>query len=236
MIDLRSTPKDIPFRASHLKLERAARHIGEFKEVIAAYTERGIAFPEFTIAKHGGPDLKGWKAWPVPDILSVIMGDVIHNLRAALDLMASELCRRNGQSDKDAYFPFAERESDLDTMIKRRNFHLAGEAAVRLLREFAPYTGGNMELRALHDLDIQDKHRALILTPGVIARLKVTWSVIDETLEPKSEVGPFTLLMPKDSTLAGRPAVETLEDLVQLTAGIVEAFKALPIPAGQAPV
>jgi hypothetical protein len=214
-----------------LKLERAAHHIEEFKLVIAAYTARPIAFPEFD--KSGGvPTLKGWKAWPVPDVLSTILGDVVHNLRAALDLMASELCRRNGQSDKDAYFPFAEREADLNKMVKRKNFHLAGEAAVRLLHEYAPYTGGNLELRALHDLDIQDKHRTLIFTPGEIARLRVTWSVGgDGSFEPQSEIGPFTLFMPKDSALAGREAVKTLEDLMELTTSIVEAFKILPVPA-----
>lgn len=232
MVDLRSTPKDIPFRASHLKLERAARHIEEFKQVIDAYVARPIAFPEFGESEDGILTLKGWKAWPIPDVLSTIMGDILHNLRAALDLMASELCRQNGQSDKDAYFPFAENEADLEKMIRRRNFHRAGDASVRLLREYAPYTGGNLELRALHDLDIQDKHRGLILTPGIIANLKVTWSISSDDLKPQSEIGPFTLFMPKDSALAGREAVKTLEDLMELTAGIVEAFKALSVPAG----
>lgn len=38
--------------------------------------------------------------------------------------------------------------------------------------------------------------------------------------------------MPKDSPLHSRDAVKTLEELMQVTAGIVEAFESLSVPAG----
>ena len=44
----------------------------------------------------------------------------------------------------------------------KKNFDRAGPDAVRLLRTYRPCTGGNATLRALHDLDVQDKHQAFI--------------------------------------------------------------------------
>jgi hypothetical protein len=65
-------------------------------------------------------------------------------------------------------FWFESRESadKLDDMIRRRHFDRAGTDAVALLRSLKPYHNGNAALRVIHDLDIRDKHQALI--PNVI--------------------------------------------------------------------
>ena len=79
-----------------------------------------------------------------------------------LDLMAAELCRAQGESDDGVYFPFAGDEADLDYMVRKRHFDRAGSAAIKLLKETKPYKSGNVALRAIHDLNVQDKHRALL--------------------------------------------------------------------------
>jgi hypothetical protein len=235
IVNLEHTAYDIPFRAPALKLARARQHLAELRDVIAAYVAAGVAEARTEVGPDGGLRLLGWNVAGPPDVLSPIMGDILHNLRAALDLMACEIC-----GDFNARFPFAKDEKELETMIDKRLFCKAGPEAVQLLREFKPYKeGGNKELRALHDLDIHDKHKALILAPGILASLSVTWEASPDGTEPpklKSQEGPFELFMPRDSTLAGRPAIQTLEELVELTAGIVEAFKRLFVPAGAAPV
>ena len=227
MADLTSTHADIPFRASFLKLVRAQQHLDEFKEVLAAYIASEIAVPIFDETADR-PTMTGWQVRGVPDILSPIMGDIVHNLRSALDLMTCEIC-----NDYEARFPFAKNEQELEGMITKRGFDKAGEAAVRLLREFAPYKGGNTELRAIHDLDIHDKHKALLPTLGVLGGFSARY-IPQPDGPPKAEIktGPFQLFMPKDTSLGGREAVETLEVLVQTATGVVEAFERLFVPAG----
>ena len=95
---------------------------------------------------------------PFPEELSAIFGDIVHNLRTALDLAASACVRANGKSDKGVFFPFCKEASELDAMIKRRNIDRAHPDVVSYIRSLAPYKGGNIALRAIHDLDVRDKH------------------------------------------------------------------------------
>ena len=144
--------------------------------------------------------------------------------------MASALARLNNESDDNVYFPFASREDELDGQIARRHFDRAGLDAVRLLKEWKPYTGGNIELRAIHDLNIQDKHRELI-----VQRIQAGGPIIDTRPEdgsPFKFVGDpnkpsdVTLRFPLDSALAEYELIGTLHGLVGLTARVVEAFEA----------
>ncbi len=98
----------------------------------------------------------------------VLIGDAIHNMRAALDLMACDLVRLNGKRFDNVSFPFAQTASALEQQIKDKNFKRAHPDAVALLRSLKPYKDkGDVALRAIHDLDIMDKHQALL--PAVSA-------------------------------------------------------------------
>jgi hypothetical protein len=150
------------FEASRLKVSRAQRHLNELQGQITVYLSKE---PFRAVIEDDGPGrqcLTFRVSKPVPKELSAIIGDAIHNLRAALDLLACEIVRVNGQSDDYVQFPFCEVIEDLEKEIKRRHLDRADPAAVDLVRALKPYKGGNIELRALHDLDIQDKHRMLI--------------------------------------------------------------------------
>lgn len=168
--------------------------------------------------------------------MSAIVGDIIHNLRAALDLMAAELCRLNKESDDGVYFPFCETADKLAEMIKRRKFDRAGPAAVRLLTELKPYKGGNAALRGIHDLDIQDKHQSLIPNVMTVASPVFRMDIIGGVLKPvpigdHSKPSEIRLLMPAGSAFADKELLPTLHELVKLTASIVERFKLLVAPA-----
>ena len=160
-----------PFEAPRLKLRRARYHIGDLQQQISAYLGR---YP-FFLKIEADPTFVGGKKWvahvreEVPIDLAAIVGDVIHNLRAALDLLACELVKANGQSDDNVRFPFAGAAAGIDEMIKRRNMDRASPAVVALIKNLAPYKGGNAALRALHDLDIMDKHQALIPVSDMIS-------------------------------------------------------------------
>lgn len=171
-----------------------------------------------------------------PDSISTIAGDIFHNLRAALDLMACELARRNNQSDDDVYFPFCEDEGQLEATIKRRHFDRVGPEAVKLLKEWRPYKNGNIALRAIHDMDIQDKHRTLMVTP--ISFYSPVWTMTDEAgnfaphfIGDPTKVTEVRLVFGDDSALAQRDLIPTLHDLMDTTTRLVESFKSLSTPA-----
>lgn len=151
----------------------------------------------------------------------LIVGDAVHNLRAALDLMSSELAHLNGEDRNRIKFPFGTSAAGLETQIKDKRFTLAGSDAVDLLRRIAPYHGGNQALRNLHDLDIQDKHTALIVTGS-------QWFYSGDPREPESaHVEGYDYIFPYDSVFPGEKVLHTLKHLVQVIEGTLESFATL---------
>lgn len=162
-----------------------------------------------------------------PPLLGSIVGDAVHNLRTALDLMATELVTMSGGSAKSVYFPFGNDLADFEKQIKGKNFHRAGADAVDLLRTLAPYVGGNAALRGLHDLDVQDKHKTLIPVPHYAStHVPMTLGEGGQYTVGKSTTKAF-FQFPADSAFAGKDLVPTLKELVQLVEGILQAFAAL---------
>jgi hypothetical protein len=92
-----------PFEASRLKLNRAAKHLNELEIAVPAYLEQkpvGIIVEPFP-GMEMSYDSRAWIARirkPVPFELAPIIGDVVHNLRTSLDLLACDLVRLAGKS------------------------------------------------------------------------------------------------------------------------------------------
>jgi hypothetical protein len=158
------------FEAPNHKISRARKHIDELEVAVANY----LALNPVQIVVEQWKAQIPWPtdAWtarirkPVPPEFGLMIGDAVHNLRTALDLCANDLVRSKGKSTKGVYFPFADSKDGLDEMIKRKNFNRAGPVAVEALKFCAPYRGGNIGLRSLHELDIADKHQALVPVLG----------------------------------------------------------------------
>lgn len=164
-----------PFEAPRLKLDRARKHLQELTGAAGSYImDRPVAIvvEQFPGMENHVPAANAWVARfrrPVPKTIAPIIGDVVHNLRAALDLMASDLVRLNGKNPHKVYFPFSDTPDLLPERIKKCRFDRAGAEAVSLLKSMKPYKGGNMILRAIHDMDVADKHQALLPTVGAVA-------------------------------------------------------------------
>ena len=225
------------FSAPKVKIARAQRHLAELETEIAAFLDTRPARFVSRIIKEPGEQRAEFHLFTQhpPEDLGAIIGDVVHNLRSALDLTACEMVRIAEGPSADVgnvYFPFCRRADDLDAMIRRRDFHRAGDAAVALLRELKPYPSGNALLRAIHDLDIHDKHSALIptfMTVGgpIISR----WD--DDGTPNLSFVGDPTaptelaLVFPASVPFAGTDILKTLKSFMELTASVVESFRTL---------
>lgn len=232
-----------PFRSTTAKLDRAKHLTAEIGSIVSSYDGAKLVASD----RNGGI---GWNlrvTKPVPE-MAPIVGDAIHNLRAALDHLAVAAVGLNGRSSRGVYFPFAERAEDLDEMIERRKFHRASPEALNLLRELRPYRGGNEALRGIHDLDVADKHHSLVPVwtgaaqqvplhvPGGVMH-GIRFPILDGFgLAHHAGSGAAALApMPVALYLAFHPdnpfgrqeIVPTLESLSQLVRGIIEAFVAL---------
>jgi hypothetical protein len=157
-----------PFDVPKLKINRARRHIADFESESAAYLSRDpwalvLEFDENT-KKHR--IALRWRE-SVPSELSAIFGDAIHNLRVALDILANDLVVLSGRTPRKVYFPFADSRERFEDQLKKKMRGVAPDMA-DMIRSLKPYRGGNELLRSLHDLDIVDKHIAII-QPGAIA-------------------------------------------------------------------
>jgi hypothetical protein len=223
-----------PFSAPEIKIQRARKHLHDLETETAAHFAANP--PEFDMQLESTPGFLGirtsFRIPGAPEALGAIVGDVIHNLRAALDLSACEIVKAAGQPDGDVYFPFCKDEIELDSMIKRKRFDRAGPDAVALLHELKPYHNGNAMLRVLHDLDIRDKHQALIPSAASVASPVIQMWEDDGRINPRIIGDPTTassiaLVFPPGTGVDGRPIVQTLHELVELVAGVIEAFRAL---------
>jgi hypothetical protein len=90
-------------------------------------------------------------------------GDIIHNLRSALDHLAHQLVRIGSpgkEVSRRIEFPIAK---DLATYESDKTGKIKGmrPEAKKAIDELKPYKGGNDSLWRIHELDNFDKHRAL---------------------------------------------------------------------------
>ena len=203
------------FRASRVKLARALQFIDEVDAGLREFDSSKPASARFI-----GKGTLEFHREEIPPNVNAALGDAIHNMRAALDLMATELARLNGKDDKGVYFPFAESKEELPTQIDNKNFYRAGDDAVELLKQFAPHKGGNEKLRAIHDLDIRDKHKSIIETRVVMHDLHLSYRLDGGPISTDASYSHQFL----DGPLAGMPLIETSRELVQLVEGIIEEF------------
>ncbi len=102
----------------------------------------------------------------IPNEWDLDITDIIHNTRAALDLLVSDLLENNSQpiGSKSA-FPINRSEADfLREGLKRlkgiKNEH------IEIIKKFRPYYGGNSLLWELHQADNIGKHRKIVPVMG----------------------------------------------------------------------
>lgn len=153
--------------AIHSKIERANKHIGELRALI----ERFLDSDPYRIIYEGDVNTgKRHVRWielePVPCMVPIIAGDVLHCLRSALDHLYALLVAINGYAlGRGDQFPVsdtAKAYKDARPRIVAR----VGPDALKLLDALEPYKGGCDAIWRLHRLNITDKHRAL-MTIGI---------------------------------------------------------------------
>ncbi len=169
-----------------VKIERAKEHIQNFDSAKRIFLESN----PYVVASRYLPDFgeQGQtvyhlaKAVAIPERLSLIAGDAIHNLRCALDYLAYQLAEASspgGFDENKSFFPISDGLDNYEARLRGDLKSILRQEVIDTLRTLQPYKGGKGHgntLWCLHRLDILDKHRLLI--PKLC------------TTQPSSEVRP----------------------------------------------
>ncbi len=171
-----------PFTEAKLKVKRAERHLGEL-----AYAARELPRRRnygFVIGRIPDPrkiELIYMSQNAMPMEFGTIVGDAVHNIWAAFDYTTGVIsCRPYGKGERSKVsFPtgknrerFIEARDGIPASRGQRRkpgqMEGAGPDALRIVEELKPYGGGDDSIRALHDVEITDKHRLLIPAASIL--------------------------------------------------------------------
>jgi hypothetical protein len=211
------------------KTERAKEHLRSMEEQLVSYRDRTrpVGFED------------GVLELPVLSFrILTTAGDVIHNLRSALDHLAHQLVlvgNPNGSPPRKIEFPILDSQAEYERRKASKTEGMRADA-VQAIDELRPYKEGNLALWKLRELDNIDKHR-MILSVGDDCLLEGPWvgdfPYLHKALEPHFDAvldSPDVNL--RNGEVIGDPKIierktlhPTLRELVLFVEYIIEKFK-----------
>jgi hypothetical protein len=101
---------------------------------------------------------------PIPCDIALIAGDVLNNLRSALDHVMWHFASQHAPvpNEKSVYFPILGSAVSYDLLLRGEKIAYLRQNIIGVLDTIKPYKGGNDLLWKLHKLNNLDKHRLLI--------------------------------------------------------------------------
>jgi hypothetical protein len=163
----------IPFIDPHKKLEWAEQHINDLRVQTNKFFSDHYKLVFVREMQNGQCAITIERQSPIPKEFSLIIGDAVHNLRAALDLLAFHLVANSGKQFNESaiHFPILKKGNDpnaLKSAIQGACIHFAGAAILNHFQTFQAYKGGHLDLWELNEVDIIDKHRLLLTTADLL--------------------------------------------------------------------
>jgi hypothetical protein len=241
------------FLGSKLKIKRANKHIAELNRVLRSLRESGghqthMEFNRQT--RELDISYEAFVSKQAIDEIAPILGDVVHNLASALDLVVYELIRLCGRNpNRLTKFPFEESREKVIAAIKGRAIQrLPLRGQTFLIQAIQSDNGGNDPIGILHDLDITDKHHTLIpvwAAPVWPIHLKKKGKPVERIVLASKRSGDVCKVrVPADTDVKkygkrelgvsfhdieglDKPVIPTLLQLSHLVAEIVEKITAL---------
>jgi len=185
------------------KIERADEHIANLKNVIKWFLDS----KPYKIGTRRNPETRQLVYYltsvaGTPHSFAAITGDILMNLRSALDHLAQSLYLvgtggQDGFRDKTAFL-ISPSAKDFESGLPRKVEGMRQEA-IDAIRALQPYKGGNGEdLWTFHRLNNIDKHR-MIVTVGASFR--------------SLNLGPMMMKMVRDGLPADWPGKHDIPDL-----------------------
>lgn len=167
---------------SWTKLARGKEHLAALSQACGAYLDTG---PEITVEMYNDPETGSvetrFLGEPSPPTrIGAIVGDVVHNLRSALDVAAWQLAIANDeaathQERSQVSFPLTRCAEEFKK--PHRSLKFFSKPAREVIERLQPYQPSMDALSWLRDLSNADKHRV------------ATFSFTGLAVEPVPEVG-----------------------------------------------
>jgi hypothetical protein len=156
-----------------LKVDHADRHLEEVTAAIGEFLGSVDVGFEDVVDESTGEQI--WRTTktppPPPPELSILVGDVLHDARSALDHVAWELVKRaGGEPDENSAFPIFTDEQRYKSAVGRRTHGMADDM-VNAIERWQPWRIANppaAPLAWLQELSNIDKHRHLHLTVAAV--------------------------------------------------------------------
>ena len=125
-----------------IKVERANKHIVDLGAAIDKFFERRPHSVVAYIDEEHKPTYCLKHIEPIDSAVSAVTGDVIQNLRTALDYLAGALWLRTNRGEWRGYFPICESSEKYESESpgKTKGMPIAAKEAIDRI---APYEGGN---------------------------------------------------------------------------------------------
>jgi len=151
--------------SSKLKIDRAREHIADLKKRIRKKHPFTYVLETDTETAKRSTFCKRDES--MANIVGIIVGDIIHNLRSAID---HAYWYRVGpfattpQEEKKVQFPFFKDRTGLGESVKEGMAARVSDVFTDAIISLEPHcgSGGNHLLYSIHELDIIDKHKILL--------------------------------------------------------------------------
>ena len=209
------------------RVDRAGKRVKEVEGEIAAYRQAYEGHTFIKVAEEGVSFQV--PAAPPPEI-SVTIGEVVYNLRAALDYLVYELAiLDSGKVVDGTQFPIVKKPEDFKG-VRRKFLRGLTDDHVAAIERLQPYKRPHW-LWALRALSNEDKHRTLSLI-GYVGEVRVLG--LGATEEEAAALGGYR--MPGDevsmyypapiliSFIDRTPIEESLQQFLTETRKVLEAF------------
>src|SRR5258708_5776051 len=160
------------------KIERANQHVRDLKSAIQAFRDSDpYGFRIEDDLKSGDKVHRLHIRQETPNSFALLIGDAVHNLRSALDHLAWQLVIANSQVPKSgpggAQFPIYD-PPPIPKPSQGKKQGISADAQ-KLIEAAKPYKGGNVGLWTIHQLDITDKHKVLLVTAFALSTIMPIW-------------------------------------------------------------
>lgn len=222
---------DDPLNGPRLKIERANAHIHEINSRINAFLDSNPYTVRVNLDPIKNVDVVTiWLRESVPAGISIVCGEVLYQIRSALDHAAASVAARDQFSllDRTA-FPIEETREKLEATLRKRKVEQRLPLLAATIREFKPYKGGNDLLWWLHRLNGAEKHKDLVLV--VVANAVISQEFRTTATDGSSSYrGSFAIQLPnewkrvdKEAILMTFPAGTELQGKPEVTMNIILA-------------
>lgn len=228
-----------PLNGAYKRVDRASKHLSDLKRGNKVFRQYNIDSISIDYQRERNP-IK-WNEFiyfrnvrrrpiPVPQEFSIFVGEIIYNLRAALDYLVYELaCFDSKQEVEGTQFPIENSPETFDTRVcdikgKGRNKYLRGVSHehVTAIKRLQPFNRCQWTER-LRDISNPDKHRRLTTmdSPIVVAsEVDSTEALLADKSVNVKDIFSFEIIFQD-----GTPVIETLEQFVFKVIETLDSFK-----------